>query len=355
MTSLSASKYLAETKQHIETGNNASVYSPVPLAVLDAHVNRFEITGEWLPLPSIPISNNPNGIPSITLNYLDGSVRYWVAPNRWALGIGETLWNQQTEYLYMPVAYDASRGAGARYELVNSIPLRTGVALQTSVAAAPTIHAILSYTYRRAWLLVSAHFRAGGAGRRASRCCAVGQALASEIWTPLHESHGKISEWIIRGTQIISQGCLWRASTTSGRKPAFSTMASRAANAHSGTVQKTREGIETKPEATGHALKHGSASVVVRDGSLPEATTEEAAKVLVEHLFAQNNITIPGISYAVGYKLAVGPTGGDIVDVYHYDNNCVAFAIADISAKDRTPPSTRRSSSLACAHIPPKG
>ncbi|MGB6060921.1 MAG: hypothetical protein WBG27_04395 [Candidatus Aquilonibacter sp.] len=132
---------------HIETGNNASVYSPVPLAVLDAHVNRFEITGEWLPLPSIPISNNPNGIHSITLNYLDGSVRYWVAPNRWALGIGETLWNQQTEYLYMPVAYDASRGAGARYELVNSIPLRTGVALQTSVAAAPTIHAILSYTY----------------------------------------------------------------------------------------------------------------------------------------------------------------------------------------------------------------
>ena len=110
-------------------------------------------------------------------------------------------------------------------------------------------------------------------------------------------------------------------------------MASHAPGAHSGTVPKTREGIETKPETTGHALKHGSASVVVRDGNLPEATTEEAAKVLVEHLFAQNNITIPGISYAVGYKLAVGPTGGDIVDVYHYDNNCVAFAIADISGK----------------------
>ena len=94
-----------------------------------------------------------------------------------------------------------------------------------------------------------------------------------------------------------------------------------------------REGIETKPETTTHALKRGSASVVVRDGTLPEATTEEAEKVLVEHLFAQNNITIPGLSYAVGYKLAVGPTGGDIVDVYHYDNNCVAFAIADISGK----------------------
>lgn len=93
------------------------------------------------------------------------------------------------------------------------------------------------------------------------------------------------------------------------------------------------EGIETKPESSNGGLKHGSASVVVRDGNLPEATMEEAAKVLVEHLFAQNDITIPGISYAVGYKLAEGPTGGDIVDVYHYDNNCIAFAIADISGK----------------------
>lgn len=93
------------------------------------------------------------------------------------------------------------------------------------------------------------------------------------------------------------------------------------------------EGIETKPKSTNGHLKEGSASVIVRDGNLPEATMEEAAKVLVEHLFAQGNIPIPGVSYAVGYKLAQGPTGGDIVDVYHYDNNCVAFAIADISGK----------------------
>jgi len=73
--------------------------------------------------------------------------------------------------------------------------------------------------------------------------------------------------------------------------------------------------------------------VVVRDGDLPEATMEEAAKVLVEHLFAQGDIIIPGISYAVSYKLAEGPTGGDIVDVYHYYNNSIAFAIADISGK----------------------
>ncbi len=88
-----------------------------------------------------------------------------------------------------------------------------------------------------------------------------------------------------------------------------------------------------KPESVKGSLRLGSASVVVRDGNLPEATMEEAAKVLVEHIFAQGGITIPGISYAVNYKLAEGPTGGDIVDVYNYGNKSIAFAIADISGK----------------------
>jgi serine phosphatase RsbU (regulator of sigma subunit) len=81
------------------------------------------------------------------------------------------------------------------------------------------------------------------------------------------------------------------------------------------------------------ALHKESVSVVVRDGTLPEATTEEAAKVLVEHLFAQTDVLIPGIAYAVSYKLAQGPTGGDIVDLYQYDNDSIALSIADISGK----------------------
>ena len=58
-----------------------------------------------------------------------------------------------------------------------------------------------------------------------------------------------------------------------------------------------------------------------------------AAKVLVEHLFARGNASIVGIDYAVGYKLAHGLTGGDIVDVYQFDNDAVSFSIADISGK----------------------
>jgi sigma-B regulation protein RsbU (phosphoserine phosphatase) len=93
------------------------------------------------------------------------------------------------------------------------------------------------------------------------------------------------------------------------------------------------EGVVTEPETTVPLREAGTASVVVRDGALPTATKEESAKVLVEYLFAQNDIAIPGVSYAVSYRLAIGPTGGDIVDVYHYDNDCVAFSIADISGK----------------------
>jgi sigma-B regulation protein RsbU (phosphoserine phosphatase) len=59
----------------------------------------------------------------------------------------------------------------------------------------------------------------------------------------------------------------------------------------------------------------------------------EAAKVLVEHLFARGTAKIAGVEYAVGYQLAHGLTGGDIVDVYHFDNNAVSFCIADISGK----------------------
>ncbi len=88
-----------------------------------------------------------------------------------------------------------------------------------------------------------------------------------------------------------------------------------------------------KPAFSARTRKAGTASVIVRDGDLPEATTEEAAKVLVEHLFAQNDIVIPGISYAVSYRLAEGPTGGDIVDLYQYDNDSIAVSIADISGK----------------------
>lgn len=91
-------------------------------------------------------------------------------------------------------------------------------------------------------------------------------------------------------------------------------------------------GIETppsRPETSG--LISGRSSVQVQTSGPP--TKQHAAEVLVEHLFANTDSRIPGITYAVAYRLADEFVGGDIVDVYHFDNNSVMFAIADISGK----------------------
>jgi sigma-B regulation protein RsbU (phosphoserine phosphatase) len=91
-------------------------------------------------------------------------------------------------------------------------------------------------------------------------------------------------------------------------------------------------GIETTPIRAGNAGKRlGESSVQIGTNGPP--TRENAAEILIEHLFANTDARIPGITYAVAYRLAEQFIGGDIVDVYHFDNNSVALSIADISGK----------------------
>lgn len=59
----------------------------------------------------------------------------------------------------------------------------------------------------------------------------------------------------------------------------------------------------------------------------------QAAEVLIRHLFAHDERRIDRVEYDVAYKLSAGAVGGDIVDVYHFDNGNVLLAIADISGK----------------------
>ncbi len=91
--------------------------------------------------------------------------------------------------------------------------------------------------------------------------------------------------------------------------------------------------LTTMPElfASAEAETKETADLQLRGAANVEEWT--AAKVLVEHLFARGSADIPGIEYAVGYQLAHGFTGGDIVDVYRFDNDAVSFCIADISGK----------------------
>lgn len=91
-------------------------------------------------------------------------------------------------------------------------------------------------------------------------------------------------------------------------------------------------GIETAPSRADIDDKPlGDASVQIDTNGPPARDT--AARILIEHLFANTDSNLPGITYAVAYRLAEEFIGGDIIDVYHFDNNSVALCIADISGK----------------------
>lgn len=87
------------------------------------------------------------------------------------------------------------------------------------------------------------------------------------------------------------------------------------------------EVVQPDPRASSH-LPAGTASTEIFDRE-----SADAAKFLLAHLFAGGDRDIPGISYAVAYRLAELHTGGDIVDVYEFDNGAAALSIADISGK----------------------
>jgi len=94
--------------------------------------------------------------------------------------------------------------------------------------------------------------------------------------------------------------------------------------------RKPSVGIATQPEPLRRAEQGETGVVSFHD---PSPTSDAAAHHLVDNLFARNHRPIPGLSYAITYKLAQGRSGGDIVDVYHFDNDAVAFSVADIAGK----------------------
>ncbi len=95
-------------------------------------------------------------------------------------------------------------------------------------------------------------------------------------------------------------------------------------------IHSLSAGIETQPSRpTSVARGGGAADVEV----LFDNMTASAAKLLAERLFASTDKHIAGISYAVKYKLADGHVGGDLIDVYQFDNDAVAVAVADIAGK----------------------
>jgi sigma-B regulation protein RsbU (phosphoserine phosphatase) len=77
----------------------------------------------------------------------------------------------------------------------------------------------------------------------------------------------------------------------------------------------------------------GEAADVAFSDSGPDGDEREAAAALIDHIFAKANRPVPGLSYAIAYQLASRLIGGDIVDVYHFNNDAVSIAVADIAGK----------------------
>ena len=93
------------------------------------------------------------------------------------------------------------------------------------------------------------------------------------------------------------------------------------------------DGEVVAPQPRPPHLPPGSATTKILRGRPAVAGSSDAATVLLANLFASGDRDIPGVSYAVAYRLAEVHSGGDIVDVYQFDNDAVALSIADISGK----------------------
>lgn len=83
-------------------------------------------------------------------------------------------------------------------------------------------------------------------------------------------------------------------------------------------------------------------SAVSGSVSAQKATPDTAARTLVEHLYAHRFPPVPGVDIGTAYVLAEDDVrvGGDLIDVYQFNNGSVAISIADISGKG-APAATR--------------
>ena len=66
-----------------------------------------------------------------------------------------------------------------------------------------------------------------------------------------------------------------------------------------------------------------------------EGTPYTAARILVDHLYAQSFPPIPGVDIGTAYVLAEDNlrVGGDLIDIYQFNNGSMAISVADISGK----------------------
>lgn len=139
---------------HRESSGTAEVpIIPVPIVNVSQHLSRFEVTAEALPpLGPTKIANNGLGIHDFTLTYLDGTLRYWNRAQTFAIGVGESLYTQQTHLVIVDSPSmqesetNSSRVGGAEYEMVGRLHANARDFWEARIAVNPAMHGRFSYT-----------------------------------------------------------------------------------------------------------------------------------------------------------------------------------------------------------------
>ncbi len=76
----------------------------------------------------------------------------------------------------------------------------------------------------------------------------------------------------------------------------------------------------------------GSAEVREHPGKYPEAD-DPLVNAVARYVFAPKAEHIENVEYAIEYELADRYAGGDVLDVYRFDNGSIAFLAADVSGR----------------------
>jgi len=123
--------------------SDPSAAIPVPLLEASYRFSNFEVLGYGLPpTVAIPYTNAVQGSVALRLSIFDGTFRVWDPAGHFAIGAGETIYNQTTHYATADVFATSggerqySRIAGAHYEIAFRVPFRAG-SLETSLRYAP--------------------------------------------------------------------------------------------------------------------------------------------------------------------------------------------------------------------------
>lgn len=133
--------------QHREADGSATApFVPAPIFNLSHRAGRFEVALRALPPVGVAIAGNDLGMRHFDLSYGDATLRLWNRNGTLAVGLGETLYNQHTQFLQAQAPgqqwYDVNRSrvAGARYEVDGRFSLLGGNAIEADLGIDPAMH-----------------------------------------------------------------------------------------------------------------------------------------------------------------------------------------------------------------------